>query len=357
MPKQIKFNLIIDKKPIRDIEDLLDNFNIDDLLEAYQNGSLRRWLLVHDLEKELTELDKITGDTVETAFKLCSIFHADCKEDLLKQAAYSFDFRQKQQEKLEQLASAKNQRVDTIRSYHETYDILLLTLESQYDNYPYLKEAAIQIYHDFIGLFKLNLEDFYWRFIFDHPLVIFAVLANMEMRTLLTQRINEQEIYEHLIDKKYLRNYLTNRYKDDLAIPFLERCDTAEELVKIQNQFYSVFVFGLPTKSQSCSSDGSVKWFERTSDLVPPFIYAGKGFLAYPSHIKSFSGATEGYWKDVEGKGNWMILQMAKGNFIRNLGKNGEELKAEDVNGKFPILKGIDYKSNSPVDELIYMEV
>jgi hypothetical protein len=53
----------------------------------------------------------------------------------------------------------------------------------------------------------------------------------------------------------------------------------------------------------------------------------------------------------------YLIIQMKNGNLIRNCGKNGEELKADDVNGKFPILDGIDYKSNRSFDQLIFMEV
>ena len=48
---------------------------------------------------------------------------------------------------------------------------------------------------------------------------------------------------------------------------------------------------------------------------------------------------------------------MVNGNFVRNFGKSGEELKVDDVNGKFPILDGIDYKSNSSTHALVYMEV
>jgi hypothetical protein len=65
----------------------------------------------------------------------------------------------------------------------------------------------------------------------------------------------------------------------------------------------------------------------------------------------------EDYWKDLEPEGKWLIIKMERGNFVRNRGKSGEELGVDSVNGKFPILEGIDYKSNSNTDKLIYMEV
>ncbi len=42
MAKVIKFNLICDDKPIRNIEDLQENFCIEDVLKYYQNGLLLR---------------------------------------------------------------------------------------------------------------------------------------------------------------------------------------------------------------------------------------------------------------------------------------------------------------------------
>ncbi len=44
MAKTIKFNLLLDNKPIRTIEELQENFCIDDVLELYENGILQRCL-------------------------------------------------------------------------------------------------------------------------------------------------------------------------------------------------------------------------------------------------------------------------------------------------------------------------
>jgi hypothetical protein len=66
---------------------------------------------------------------------------------------------------------------------------------------------------------------------------------------------------------------------------------------------------------------------------------------------------TNEYWKDIESKDKeFMILYIDKGSIVRNLGKIGEELSDADVIGKFPILNGIDYKSNY-ANILLYIEV
>lgn len=52
MAKTIKFNLICDNKPIRKIEDLQNNFSIEDVLAYYNNKLLHRWLEVRDYKEE-----------------------------------------------------------------------------------------------------------------------------------------------------------------------------------------------------------------------------------------------------------------------------------------------------------------
>jgi hypothetical protein len=282
MPKQIKFNLIIDKKPIRDIEDLLNNFNIDDILDAYQKGSLKRWLLVRDMTDKIKEFDTITGDTMETALKLSRIFFGEeCNKELLASAVYPFEFRKKEIEKLKQFESAKNSQGEIIRAYHDGYDKLLAKMEENSKNYPFLKAAVNEMYEKYKGLYLLDMSRVYQRFISSCPFIILTFLANRRQKI------------EPLFPKS-----LDAVWKD----------------INIES-------------------------------------------LHDVSYVKVFSGETNGYWKDLEPKGKWLIIKMEKGNFIRNLGKNGEELGVDSVNGKFPILEGIDYKSNSASYKLIYMEV
>ena len=67
MAKTIKFNLICDNTPVRTIEDLQNNFSIEDVLDYYRNGLLCRWLKVRGYEKELKKAgmsEKQTHDPI-----------------------------------------------------------------------------------------------------------------------------------------------------------------------------------------------------------------------------------------------------------------------------------------------------
>ena len=62
MAKTIKFNLICDNNPIRTIDDLQNNFSIEDVLAYYNNQLLHRWLEVRDYKEELEKVRAITVD-------------------------------------------------------------------------------------------------------------------------------------------------------------------------------------------------------------------------------------------------------------------------------------------------------
>ena len=75
MAKTIKFNLICDDKPVRTIEDLQDNFSIEDVLKYYQNGLLLRWLNVRGYEAEAKKVSEINAtEDLEIIKELIKIF-------------------------------------------------------------------------------------------------------------------------------------------------------------------------------------------------------------------------------------------------------------------------------------------
>ena len=71
-----------------------------------------------------------------------------------------------------------------------------------------------------------------------------------------------------------------------------------------------------------------------------------------------YAGVTDGYWKDLETKGKkYMIISMESGDYVRSAGLQGGDLASADIENKFVIVDGIDYKSNSSSRQLLYMEV
>lgn len=90
MAKTIKFNLICDNKPIRTIEDLQNNFSIEDVLAYYNNQLLHRWLEVRDYKEELEKVRAITVDKpVEVVKELIKIFRVISDDKKIEEGVYT----------------------------------------------------------------------------------------------------------------------------------------------------------------------------------------------------------------------------------------------------------------------------
>ena len=72
MAKSIKFNLTVDNKPIRTIEELRENFCINDIDELYREGRLQKWLEVRGFDEYLAQIKEINHET--PIYKLIDIF-------------------------------------------------------------------------------------------------------------------------------------------------------------------------------------------------------------------------------------------------------------------------------------------
>lgn len=55
MAKTIKFNLILDGYPVRNLEGLQEHFSIEDILKYFRNGLLLRWLKVRGIQKNMPQ--------------------------------------------------------------------------------------------------------------------------------------------------------------------------------------------------------------------------------------------------------------------------------------------------------------
>ena len=88
MAKTIKFNLIVDGYPARKIEDIQNNFSVEDILKYYENGLLEKWLECRGYTeqykrlKEIKESEASIDELSRKAFvleKLINLFEMEIK--------------------------------------------------------------------------------------------------------------------------------------------------------------------------------------------------------------------------------------------------------------------------------------
>ena len=93
MAKTIKFNLVCDEKPVRTIEDLQNNFSIEDVLAYYDNKLLHRWLGVRGYNTELEAVSAITSsDPMEIIKELIRIFDVVTDEEKVEESIYMLKY-------------------------------------------------------------------------------------------------------------------------------------------------------------------------------------------------------------------------------------------------------------------------
>lgn len=180
MAKTIKFNLILDNYPVRNIEGMQEHFSIEDMLKYFKNGLLLRWLKVREYEKEyekVTAIDK-TLDNKSIMMELVKIFEiADLDEGEIEQAIGILTYLEEEKKlsaRYEKNVLAKKQ---IIKDYHTGYAELVEHMEKNKDNMAILKADAIQMEKEYCELFKLNHFALYFRLVETAPKAVFAILT------------------------------------------------------------------------------------------------------------------------------------------------------------------------------------
>lgn len=304
MAKTIKFNLILDNKPVRTIEELQENFCIDDVLEFYQKGLLQKWLKVRGFEEYLKKVEAISNKE-SVINELIKIFGIEKSEKEIKEATYSLEFWQERKLELEKWNKKDIKIKQIIADYHNEYSVLKENIITNKEDMSFMKNAAKEIFDKYLELFKINFMDFFFEFYpEDSPLIIYAILMNLNLR----------------------EYFLNDSFKDELQELMLE--DLMDE----------------------------TDYVEEEEEISPLEQFLGK--IQSRIQLHKYIGETDGYWKDLEiDKTKVMVLSIPEGTYVRSANKPKEELSSSDINGKFLVLDGLLYKSNNSDSPVVYMEV
>lgn len=305
MAKTIKFNLICDNHPVRTIEDLQNNFSIEDMLHYYENGLLAKWLQVRGYTQEYEKVASITSaEPMQIIKRLIDIFDIPCDNEKTEESVRILeDLREieKSRAKLE----PQNYKIDSVvNGFISGYNKVLLEMVEHPDDEPMIKAAIKMLTTYYSQIFAVDHRHVFYTLYDISPLAIMCLLMDETAR-----------IY-------YLGSNNSAPPKDN---------------------------------SQSTIDEKDAKEI-RTSIVVLSNQFTLKNKI--PNHLKIYSGCTNDYWQDIEPKGKkFMIIHIYDGDFVRPTNKIGGDLSAGDVNTHFPIIDGIDYKSWHTGDELLYMEV
>lgn len=332
MAKTIKFNLICDDKPVRTIEDLQENFSIEDVLKYYQNGLLLRWLGVRGYEAEYKKVSEIREiETLEIVKELIKIFDVEADEKKVEEGVYMLQFLEERKALCEAYKQDSFKAQGIIDDYQTGFKKLIDGIIENPNDVARIKANVAELMSGYKWAMDLNHRQLFWDLKDLSPLAIMCFLMNDEARKYyLPMPVKKDDTSNDGKEEKKVNAAVAVaaafvKKEDDSAVTY----DTENNADK-RNMYIAI-----------CS-------MLKESDFV----------FRLGDNLHIFAGVTDGYWKDLETKGKkYMIISMGLGDFVRSAGLQGGDLASTDIENKFVIVDGIDYKSNSASRQLLYMEV
>jgi len=305
MAKTIKFNLICDEKPIRTIEDLQNNFSIEDVLAYYNNKLLHRWLNVRGYDSELEKVSAIaSSDPMEIIKELILIFDVVADEEKVEESVYMLRHLDERKELCAIYEQENYKTKNIIEDYEAGYRQLVDGILANPSDAAVIKANIAEIVSNYAWILELDHRN------------LFHILRGNSILAVMCLLMNERS-----------RNYyIPTEITGEDGVVTLDTTKNADKKTMFDDICFMI----------------------RRSDFA----------TVLEGNLISFSGMTDGYWKDLEPKGKrYMIVSMGDGDYVRSAGHSGGDLSSADIKNKFVIVDGIDYKSNSDVRKLLYMEV
>lgn len=296
MAKTIKFNLILDNHPVRNLDGLQEHFSIEDMLHYFSNGLLSRWLDVRGYQEQYTAVSAIDPEKGVrfVIAELIRIFEIKVEAEDIEKGISILEYLEEEKALnaiYRENAFSKKQIID---DYHTGYEALIEHMEASCDDMAALKADVIQLERDYLSLFALDYGAFYYRLEKNAPKAIFAILTRDAFRNYWigegdSSRWNSEQIYSSI--KKNL-------------LPVAKVKEILGDDLKIINR------------------------------------------------------NTQAMWDPIERpEVRLMVIAIANGTFIKNAGEFSEKLGASDINEKFVKFNGLEYQCNDESLDLMYMEV
>lgn len=335
--KKIRFNLKFFKDDgnfdsVRSLAELEDKFNLDDLYEYFVSGQLVLWLKCHG-EDAVAEKVSAVIDEKDVQNQISKLFDAlgfDLDSHEKESAIASYLFPLEFLKRRARLRESIKKVDETVRKDGEEYVDLLKFLIDNREDFAAVKACVKDILKHHAEQFKMDYMRFYEIMVKQCPLAIFAVLMNKDYRDCFLSTSESSK----------------NRYLAGLS-GICESADVSKPLQHIKTRLSRFLDVSATATSVKILIDG---------DQVD-----GEGYLLKDwDIIKQISDYEKGRnaWQDeVDGSKKVMVL-WNDGVEARPYHDNTNQYKPGELNGKFEIMNGLEYRVNSYNKGcLLYMEV
>lgn len=184
MAKTIKFNLILDEHPVRNLTGIQEHFSIEDMLKYFKNGLLLRWLDVRGYESQYDAVAKIKKDedAKKIVQELVKIFEVEIKKENIEKGIKILEYLDEEKELNAIYQKNAFEKKKIIEDYHSGYARLKDHMVENKDNMAILKADVLKMEREYAGLFDLNFRALYAMLEKKAPKAVFAMLTQNRFR-------------------------------------------------------------------------------------------------------------------------------------------------------------------------------
>lgn len=301
--KTIKFNLVCDNHQIRTLEELRNHFSIEDVLQYYRDKVLEKWLTVRGYTVELEAVKNIKGGSpLDIITKLVAIFNVETDKQKIEYATSIIQYREDRILAKEKFDKEYQQSDYFYDDYFQKYAQLKWDILRNNNDKTKIQAAIQEIADHYKLVFRMDYRNFFYEIKDKSPLAVLCLLMNPFTRQF------------YAFEDKQLSEDKTITTLDFLAMN-----------AEIQKMF---------SKDQDIETLGE--------------------------YIVKKNNETGGRFVKLS-QDKCMVIKLSKANYKTECaishGNDNEDFKTPDeVNGKFLIMEGLQYQSQSSANTLYYIE-
>lgn len=200
MAKTIKFNLILDDYPVRNLSGVQEHFSIEDMLKYFNNGLLLRWLDVRGYQSQYDAVARIKKDedAKKIVQELVKIFEVEIKKENIEKGIKILEYLDEEKELNAIYQKNAFEKKKIIEDYHSGYARLKGHMVENKDNMAVLKADVLKMEREYAGLFDLNYRAIYFMLATEAPKAVFAMLTQNRFREKWLGERETENILKHM---------------------------------------------------------------------------------------------------------------------------------------------------------------
>jgi len=293
--KTVKFNLRFGDKLIRTVEDLQENFAMEDVLIHFENGLLKKFLERREYTDYVKKIDALSEKKLSidlVASELVSIFELDMGKDAINEYAEVLHLRRENRKTYENYIQGKMNVQEVIEKHFEGYYKIVSSLIEDKNDLGKIKARTQELLDTYENILEINWLDLYFKL--DDAGALYPIY--------------------HMLTKEFFRDrwLVTKSVKDQLEN------STIDAINEYEDEF----------------DNGANPW------------------------IKKSNKADASYWEDIVASGKtYMVLYVPTNAKVREPGNFDNEMESSALNYKFITFNGIQYRHNSTSQYIFFVEV